>query len=334
MRHNDVNRKEVRVYTQQELDVMDFKRNKFRKSRESNSKYFEDLLILDNVISVGVGLKTIKGFVTDTPCLVVTVCKKMDVSKENMVPKEVGGIPTDVIVGDIPEAFSNPRTLYRPAPGGVSMGVELGNATGTLGCCVFQNSNNAPLGLTNAHVLAYNTGMAYDGSRCNTYNWVQQPSRFDAKFPAYNPMGYMNGYSVIGAMGSDVDASCITCAYLAPNTILDITLPYGLTFQEDNVFPNDPVIKSGRTTNVTTGTITEIDVGSLINYRNCDGTSMPRYMSSQIKTSPMLSPGDSGSILLHNNYGKEIAGLCFAGGSTSSLANMFGRVMGRLAVHV
>jgi hypothetical protein len=56
-----------------------------------------DLLKLPNVRGVDIGYKYINGKKTDILAIRIYVTRKMKVPEKDMVPKEIEGIPTDVI---------------------------------------------------------------------------------------------------------------------------------------------------------------------------------------------------------------------------------------------
>jgi hypothetical protein len=55
------------------------------------------LLTLPGVTGVSIGFKSIGGEVTDQLAIIVYVDKKEDVPEENAIPKEIQGVPTDVV---------------------------------------------------------------------------------------------------------------------------------------------------------------------------------------------------------------------------------------------
>ena len=57
-----------------------------------------DLLKLPGVTGVGIGKKSVGGKETDELAIIVYVEEKKDVIHENMIPKQIQGIQTDVIV--------------------------------------------------------------------------------------------------------------------------------------------------------------------------------------------------------------------------------------------
>ena len=61
------------------------------------AEHEEALLKLPNVTGAYTDYKTTGGQRTDTLSIVVTVRSKKDVPKGQAVPKEINGIPTDVI---------------------------------------------------------------------------------------------------------------------------------------------------------------------------------------------------------------------------------------------
>jgi len=65
----------------------------------------EEILSKANVVGVGVGLRQVKGKLTDTPALVVMVTQKKpphELDPEDMLPSSIDGVPVDVQeVGEI-----------------------------------------------------------------------------------------------------------------------------------------------------------------------------------------------------------------------------------------
>lgn len=56
-----------------------------------------DLLKLPGVTGVDVGYKRVGGKITRTPAILVYVKKKRDVPAQEAIPKQIQGIPTDVV---------------------------------------------------------------------------------------------------------------------------------------------------------------------------------------------------------------------------------------------
>lgn len=132
------------------------------------------LMAIPGVIHVSVGLKEKDGLLTDQLCIRVYVRAKRalaEVAADEIVPREINGIPTDVnVVGEF--QFQADNTRYRPIKGGIRLtngiidinidGTGTQQSRGTLGCLAIDNTDNAPVLLSNWHVLYANHGTAGD----------------------------------------------------------------------------------------------------------------------------------------------------------------------------
>jgi hypothetical protein len=65
--------------------------------RQVKNRVEGNLLKMANVTGVDIGNKYIHGGKTDTLAIRVYVSKKMKVPEKDLIPKEIEGIPTDVI---------------------------------------------------------------------------------------------------------------------------------------------------------------------------------------------------------------------------------------------
>jgi len=149
------------------------------------------LLSRRNVVACGVGLKEVEGGITDEPCVVVSVTKKMpeeQLSPADIVPKKLGEVRTDVqetgviralvlyplslgqrTKGDKYRALQDHTDRWRPAPGGVSIG-HVDITGGTLGCLVTRGDHLFIL--ANNHVLA-------NSNAAEKRDPIIQPGRYD-----------------------------------------------------------------------------------------------------------------------------------------------------------
>jgi hypothetical protein len=77
----------------------------FEKAKKIKDRYKEYLMSLENVVSIGIGLKKVKGKVTEELSIIVGVSTKKPfnlLKKSDIIPSELDGIKTDVIqVGEI-----------------------------------------------------------------------------------------------------------------------------------------------------------------------------------------------------------------------------------------
>jgi endonuclease G, mitochondrial len=289
--------------------------------RQAAEKYLKD----PNINSVGIGLKND----TNEVCIQFTVDKKYEPEYfENnpellvteLIPEQISNekltVKTDVIQrkfepGFIPVAqvTADPRKIYQnPAQPGISIG-NIAITAGTFGAVVYDNVTGEPLILSNWHVLNGDGGAIGDT--------ILQPGTFDDNSnTAQNLIGKLKR-SFLGLAGD-----CAVAAIENRNIKPDI---YGL-----NIIPltivnpqlNDTVIKSGRTTGITFGTVRRIEVTVKINYGGITGEQQiggfeigydPGNMPSNGEIS---MGGDSGSLWLISQNGQptpNAVGLHFAG---------------------
>ena len=82
--------------------------------------------------------------------------------------------------------------------------------------------------------------------------------------------------------------------------------------------------KYGRTTQLTTGSIQQIDVTVDVSY----GTGLVARFTDQLLSGPMSQGGDSGSAILNDS--DQLVGLLFAGSTTTTIMNRIGNVFSAL----
>jgi len=87
------------------------------------------------------------------------------------------------------------------------------------------------------------------------------------------------------------------------------------------------VFKSGRTSGVTEGVITQVDVEVNVKY----DTRVARY-TNQIMISPCSKPGDSGSLIL--DFQRNAVGLLFSGSDQVTVASPIRAVLAALNVEL
>jgi hypothetical protein len=315
-----------------------------------------DLLSKRNVVGVGLGYKVSEGVSTGELSLIISVTHKADASAlaaEDLVPKLLGGVKTDVVeTGKFRALDAGPREKWRPVvPPGVSVGHYRVTA-GTFGCLV--RRGDEVLLLSNNHVLAdVNEGQPGDA--------ILQPSVADggaaddriATLADYVPIDFGSSAAdcpfvdllakslnyVAGALGSSHQIQAVKktpgvnrvdVALARPlsldgvsNEILHIGAPAGV----NEAALSMDVQKSGRTTGYTTGKITQLDATVRIDY---EGPSA--LFSGQIIASPMSQGGDSGSAML--DMDKKVVGLIFAGSDASTIANPIDSVLSALNVEL
>jgi len=313
------------------------------------------LLNRKNVVACGVGFKESEGRITDEPCVVVSVAKKVpeaQLSLADIVPKKLDQVRTDVQETGVIRALQGHTDRWRPAPGGVSIG-HVDITAGTLGCLVTRNGQLFIL--SNNHVLA-NSNAAEKGDP------IIQPGRYDggtiedqiATLEDFVPINFgtspptcpiaagMESFLnwVARLLGSShrvmafqevPDRNLVDAAIARPlsddlveRRILEIGVPKGS--REATLGTN--VKKSGRTTGFTTGRITQIDVTVQVSY----GEGKTATFEDQLMAGAMSKGGDSGSAVLDQE--DYVIGLLFAGSDTTTIINPIQFVLEALRVEV
>ncbi len=229
-------------------------------------------------------------------------------------------------------ASTGNRDRIRPIPGGVSISPLGARYVGTVGCFVRAVSAGAEqlFALSNNHVLAdannlpTGTVIVQAGPETAATNPADSFATLSNFLPLQFPAGRFDRRTnqFDAAIAQVTDANLI-----ARSQILGIA-NYSLNLT--SAVPGMPVTKSGRTTGVTTGTVTATHVNGLqINY----GTqASPRIaiFDDAIQAlgddgRPFSLPGDSGSVILEKSSGRPIA-LLFAGDGRSTTACDLGGV--------
>lgn len=318
-------------------------------------RYTDRLLQHKNVLSLGVGFKEIDGQAIQEPSVVVGVSRKMPASQlapEDMIPKTIDEVRTDVREVGLLRAQAVERARYRPATPGISCG-HYRVTCGTLGCLVRRGSQVYIL--SNNHVLA-NTNLASQGDA------ILQPGQFDggsagedtlAQLEEWIPLRTGNEAAesrwarattrvlnwVAGLSGAGIrwqalrlrpSENRVDCAIARPLTpdlvspeIMHIGAPRGVR----EGLLGMQVQKTGRTTGHTTGRITQMDVTAQVDYNGQKVTFVDQLMATG-----MSQGGDSGSAVL--DMEGYVVGLLFAGSEVATLFTPIQLVLDTLRVEL
>lgn len=234
----------------------------------------------------------------------------------------VGGFPIISHVAGEFVQFRAPRGTNRlgrsrPAPGGVSIGHHRITA-GTLGCVVMGPDNRYYI-LSNNHVLAnsnntnlgeavYQPGPADGGSKMDEIgrvaNWIQLTAR---------SANLVDAALAVPNNGSEVAVN-----------ILDVGRVNGIGRAQLGM----NVMKSGRTTGLTNGTVVIMKAYVQVEY----GMLGTLIFDDQIVIQPgtFSAPGDSGSLVVDNE--RNAIGLLFAGSPQFTLVNPIDHVIKSLGI--
>lgn len=227
----------------------------------------------------------------------------------------------------------------RPVPIGVSVGHPQVTA-GTIGARVSRNGNVYVL--SNNHVIA-------NSNNANVGDPTLQPGAFDGGSDPGDEIGTLAEWKTINfnytsctSPFSPTNPACNTidaAIALSSTTNLGTATLAGwtpsATTQADTVGLS--VLKCGRTTGCTTGSIAEVNVVVDVCYASnrffC--TSAARFVD-QFTVSPgtFSDGGDSGSLIVTNDSNKKPTGLLFAGSDTRTIANPIGYVLTHFGVSV
>lgn len=248
----------------------------------------------ENIVAIGIGVKKVGGRYTDEVAIVVTVMRKVltaEISSQALVPKEIDGIATDVIVGGRSTAsmYDGP---FRPVKGGVSIGnSRSGSGTGTITCVVA--TGDTPYILSCRHVFAPFSGAALNDP-------IIQPSLEDnGVFPSSVVAYLAHVYPIALGPGK---TNFLDCALAAPDRRLVSVLNeyYGrISDQPTTVKARDLVRKCGRTTEETESAVITTSVGTVVQY----GAGIAAHFSglicvAQSNNNSFAKRGDSGSLVL------------------------------------
>lgn len=315
------------------------------------------LLSLDNVLGVGIGHKNVRGENTGKKAIVVIVEKKLpvdDLRRGHVVPPLLDDVETDVIETGEFRLLSVGRTQrFRPAAPGVSIG-HYKITAGTFGAVVRDNVSGDLVLLSNNHVLANATNGrdnrskpgdpvlqpgVQDNGRLNN-DIIAELERFVPVHPIFedSKCPIAQG-AALGATGllkiffgdyriniqKEIWAENIVDAAIArplsSDSVITSILELGDISGTGEAEIGQIVRKSGRTTGLTKGRVTVVDV----TIRVTMGSGSQALFTDQVMTDMLSMPGDSGSLVL--NEDNQAVGLLFAGSNTMTLFNRFSNVM-------
>jgi hypothetical protein len=257
------------------------------------------------------------------------------------IPQWLEAIPVDVeVIGEVFALQSTgvcPQGLCgRPSPIGVSTG-HPDITAGTISARVKDAAGNV-YALSNNHVYA-NMNNANKNA-----DPVLQPGVYDGG-DAENPadvIGTLYDFEPINFSRGGVNHIDAAIAKSSPDFLGNSTLttaippaPAGYGIPNSAVvepYFNMRVQKYGRTTYLTHGTVSAINVTVRVSY----GTGKSAYFYDQIQISPggFSAGGDSGSLIVTDDANKNPVGLLFAGSSTTTIANRIQPVLDRFKVTI
>lgn len=298
-----------------------------------------------NIVGVGIGLGDgNSGGVPGEPVLELYTIEPESSSSMRARLASVAGIsalasedfPVHAVQTGVVDAYPH-RMRLRPAPGGISVGHRAITA-GTLGCLARGNQpprNNRLMILSNNHVLANSNAASIGDS-------ILQPGPFDGGTHPASQVAVLERFVPISfASGASNVVDCATAwawpdrvrrelMYLSggqPQYFRVGATPVGAT-------PGLAVGKSGRTTQLTRGTVTAVGVTINVNYGGGRIARFVNQMAIRASSGDFSQGGDSGSLIWTWDARRAPVGLLFAGGGGTTFANRIATVLAALDVQL
>ncbi|HEY6008768.1 MAG TPA: hypothetical protein VIU40_10635 [Geobacteraceae bacterium] len=314
-----------------------------RAAMAVQNRHTRDLLAIPEVVGTAIGL-------TDAGRPAVLVFTRAETTF-GAIPASLDGVPTVVrVTGEIValkpagKGSSTTAVLTPPVPIGVSTGNANECAAGTIGARVI--SGTTVYALSNNHVYAQENAAALGSQEV-------QPGLYDTQclLRSNNLLGTLAAFVPIQFNNSTCDPAANPSACnvvdaaiaLSSTAALGNSTPgngYGIPNSSTyvSVNPNGPYVgqpvqKYGRTTSLTSGTITGLNATVTVSY----GTGKSAVFMDQIvigSNKPFSKAGDSGSLIVTNDTHAYPVGLLFAGGTGTTIANPIEDVLGSFSVTI
>ena len=250
--------------------------------------------------------------------------------------RALSSLPVQQIPVGVVEAYSH-RARHRPAPGGVSVG-HVNVTAGTLGSRAIGLTapwNNRHLVLSNNHVLANsNAGRVNDSIiQPGAADGGRSPADQIAVLARWVPIVFGGTANLVDAAfgwawhdrirGEQYYLSGGSAAYYRTGTAA-LAATLGMI-----------VGKSGRTTGLTQGRVTQMGVSVNVSYPG-GGVALFRNQIAieSVSATPFSAGGDSGSLIWQWANGVLPVGLLFAGGGGVTFANPIGSVLAALNIRL
>lgn len=251
------------------------------------------------------------------------------------IPSVLDSVPTDVVVTGMFVARCDPQTKCpRPVPIGVSTG-HPDITAGTIGARVTDGAS--VFALSNNHVYANMNNASIGDS-------ALQPGTFDGGTDPGDKIGELASFEPIKFDGSNnlMDAAI---AVTSTGNVGTATPPDGYGTPSGGIIGctsnctnllNLQVKKYGRTTALTTGTVSEVNVTVNVCYevRAIFCIKSARFVDQiAVGSGSFSAGGDSGSLIVTQS-GHDGVALLFAGSSARTLGNRIDLVLNRFGVSI
>ncbi len=281
----------------------------------AQKRHGDRLMVIPGVVGHGVGVDD-----DGNPTITVFTLKP----GVEGIPAKLDDVPTRTVVSG---QFVAGELIDPPGPAAPN-GYSIGHpdiTAGTLGAVV-QDAGGVCYILSNNHVLA-NVNKAAIGDN------ILQPGPFDGGQDPEDAIATLAAFEPILFGGSDtntIDAAIAEVFTPVADFVTAETPNYAPSSKVTTATIGLGVKKVGRTTELTTGEVTEVNASVNVCYQ-CNGPfcfscKKLAYYEGQIMTTDMSDGGDSGSLTVDTN--NQPVGLLFAGSSTRTIHNHIADVLG------
>jgi hypothetical protein len=293
-----------------------------REAIEVQHRHMGNLMRIPDVVGTGVGIGP-----DGLPAIKVFTARH----GVRGIPDWLESIPVQVEMTGMVVALDDPTLRYRPAPIGVSTG-HPDITAGTIGARVKDGAGNV-YALSNNHVYA-------NQNNANIGDGALQPGVYDGGIDPADRIGTLYDFEPIDFTLSGVNYIDAAIALSSPENLDNSTLPDGYGIPNSETTPASiglPVQKYGRTTGMTHGGVSGINVSIEVCYEQwwifCIKSA---YFFDQIQISPagFSAGGDSGSLIVTDDANKNPVGLLFAGSDTTTFANRIDLVLNAFGVTI
>lgn len=300
------------------------------RAKSVKERYVDKLKTYPNVVGVGVGYEIVAGRRTDRVSIRVYVRKKLpkaDLPPEAVLPDTIEGWPVDVIEDEFrlhqapPITIEDHKRRHNFLVGGISIGNLIVGGSGTLGVSVFDNRTGQEMLLSNWHVLC-------SRDACQSGEPIIQPGTGGGDV---GTAGDVVAQLIRSQLTDQVDAAI--AQPLGQRPLFKEVLELGMVEGSNRAVLGMIVRKSGRTTGLTPGTVSDVsadlDVGP---YPDGSTHSFSDQIVIESDTVDISLPGDSGSVWVDQT--NRVVGLNFAGSGKRAVANHIDEVLTALDINL
>ncbi|MFN8493779.1 MAG: hypothetical protein U0350_39620 [Caldilineaceae bacterium] len=224
----------------------------------------------------------------------------------------------------------------RPAPGGVSLG-HYQITAGTLGCLARGRTaprNQRVLILSNNHVLANVNKGSYGDP-------ILQPGPYDGGKNPQDRIAILERFVPINLSGAANYVDCSTAwawhELVRPELVYrtgGVLNYFRVNSTTRTAMRGMLVGKSGRTTQLTTGRVVDVNFSGWVGYGSAGRAFFSDQMVVQGINGDFSRGGDSGSLIWTWDSQRNPVGLLFAGGGNITIANKIERVLNALDINL